>query len=268
MQSKIKSFRLTTRANVVRCAAAFVIGMAGTMAANADENDARAILKSMSDYVGSQESVSFTYDSALEVMTKEGQRLALVSSGSVALKRPDNFHTTKSGGFTETETFYDGKTLTILGKNKNAYVQVDAPGSFDELIEMMATDLDRSPPAADLLLSNSHDQLMKGVTDVKDLGSGVIGGVECDFLAFRAEEVDWQIWVAHGDKPYPCRYVVTSKNIEGQPQYSIQISNWSTDSGAESSGFAFENKTDATKIEAADLASKMSELPGHFKAGE
>jgi hypothetical protein len=26
---------------------------------------------------------------------------------------------------------------------------------------------------------------MSDVTDVKDLGSGVIGGVECDYMAFR-----------------------------------------------------------------------------------
>jgi hypothetical protein len=245
-----------------------LFALASTLAANADENDARAILKSMSDYVAAQNAISFTYDSTLEVMTQEGQRLALVSSGSVSLVRPDSLHATRSGGFAETETFYDGKTLTILGENKNRYVQVDAPGSFDELIDMMAGKLDRSPPAADLLLSNSYDQLMKGVTDVKDLGSGVIGGVECDFLAFRADQVDWQIWVAHGDKPYPYRYVVTSKEITGGPQYSIQISNWATGSGADSNGFAFENKTNQTKIEAADLAHKMSELPGHFKTGE
>ena len=268
MQQKFRNLRLVFRPKVKMCAAALLFGLAGTMAANADENDARAILKSMSDYVGAQDTISFNYDAALEVMTKESQRLALVSSGSVSLDRPGSFHTTRSGGFAETETFFDGQTLTFLGKNKNLYVQVEAPGSFDELIEMMANDHDRSPPAADLLLSNSYDQLMQGVTDVKDLGSGVIGGVECDFLAFRAEEIDWQIWVAQGDEPYPCRYVVTSKKIDGEPQYSIQISNWATGNGAESDNFTFENATNATKIEAADLASELSELPGHFKTGE
>ena len=52
---------------------------------------------------------------------------------------------------------------------------------------------------------------MTDVTDVKDLGSGVIGGKECDHLAFRAKDTDWQIWIAQGDEPYPCRYVITSK---------------------------------------------------------
>ncbi|NRB17886.1 MAG: DUF2092 domain-containing protein [Rhodobacteraceae bacterium] len=268
MLPNFRDLFLALRSNFRVSAAALLFGLVGTMAAHADEKDALAILKSMSDYVGTQDAISFTYGSALEVMTQEGQRLALVSSGSVSLNRPDGFHTTRSGGFAETETFYDGKTLTILGKNRNMYVQVEAPGSFDELIEMMANNFDRSPPAADLLLSNSYDQLMQGVTDVKDLGSGVINGVECDFLAFRAEQIDWQIWVAHGDRPYPCRYVVTSKKVDGGPQYSIQISNWATGSDAVNKGFSYSNTTDAAKIDAADLGSKMSELPGHFKTGE
>ncbi len=263
-----RNFLSTVRGVLSGPALILVLGVTGPTSVGADEADAKSILKSMSDYIASQDAISFGYDASLEVITKDDQRLALVSSGTVSLDRPGNIHTTRSGGFADTETFFDGKTLTLLGKTANIYLQVDAPGSIDDLIDMMETKLDRSPPAAHLLLSNPYDRLMEGVTDVKDLGSGVIGGVECDFLAFRAGEIDWQIWVAHGDKPYPCKYVVTSKDIAGGPQYSIQFNNWMTGSDAETGGFVFENTTSATQIDAADLAGKMSELPGHFKTGE
>ena len=83
-------------------------------------------------------------------------------------------------------------------------------------------------PAADLLMTNSYDELMQGVYDSKDLGSGVINGAECDSLAFRKDEVDFQIWVAHGEQPYPCRLVITSTQVEGGPEYSVQIRDWKT----------------------------------------
>ncbi|AXI45239.1 hypothetical protein C1J03_03820 [Sulfitobacter sp. SK012] len=245
-----------------------VLGAIGPTAVAADEADAKSLLKAMSDYIASQDAISFEYDASLEVITKEDQRLALNSSGTVSLDRPGNIHTTRSSGFVDTETFFDGKSLTLLGKSANVYLQINAPGSIDDLIDMMETKLDRSPPAAQFLLSNPYDRLMEGVTDLKDLGSGVIGGVECDFFAFRTAEIDWQIWVAHGDRPYPCKYVVTSKDIAGGPQYSIQFNNWMTGGDAKKDGFAFENTTNATQIDAADLATKMSELPGHFKTGE
>ncbi len=53
--------------------------------------------------------------------------------------------------------------------------------------------------------------LMEPVTEAMYLGTGVVDGVECDHLVFRTPDVDWQIWVALGDKPYPWKYVVTSK---------------------------------------------------------
>ena len=72
-------------------------------------------------------------------------------------------------------------------------------GTIDHLVDELRDKYHRPVPGADLLLSNVYEQLMPGVTNVKDLGSGVIGGIECDHLAFRTEEVDWQIWIAQGD---------------------------------------------------------------------
>ena len=99
--------------------------------------------------------------------------------------------------------------------------QIWRPGEIELVDELRKHN--RPLPAADLLLSDPYEALMQDVVDVKDLGSGVIGGVECDYLAFRAKEVDWQIWIAQGDRPYPCRYVISSKVMDGAPQYSIQI---------------------------------------------
>jgi hypothetical protein len=160
------------------------------------------------------------------VVTPEDQVIGIASSGSVTFSRPDKIQASRHGGFANVEMNFDGKTLTILGKNLNVFTQAEIPGTVDHLIDELRNTYNRALPAADLLLSNSYEILMQGVVDVKDLGSGVIGGVECNSLAFRAEEVDWQIWIAQGDKPYPCRYVITSKTMANGPQYSVQITNW------------------------------------------
>ena len=188
---------------------------------SADETDAKRILKAMSDYMAAQKSFSFAYDATLEVVTTDEQKLALASSGTVTLNRPDKIQATRSGGFSHVEMSFDGKTLTLLGKEHNLYTQLDVPGTIDHLIDELKDTYHRPLPAADLLLSNSYDALMLDVVDVKDLGSGVIGGIECDHLAFRTNEVDWQIWIAHGKRPYPYRFVITSKLVSGGPQYTI-----------------------------------------------
>jgi hypothetical protein len=162
---------------------------------------------------------------------------------------------------------FDGKTLTILGKNLNRYAQRDVPGTVDNLIDELRIKHNRPLPAADLLLSDSYEALMLDVVDVKDLGSGVIGGVECDYLAFRKKEVDYQIWIAQGEYPYPCRFVITSKLIATSPQYTIQTRDWKHGDEVAAADFSFKNPTNAEKVELENLE-EADELPGHFAIGE
>jgi len=245
-----------------------LIILLGTSAGvKADEADAKRILKSMSDYMAAQKSLSFGFDATLEVVTSDEQKLALASSGTLTLKRPDKIRVTRAGGFADVEMSFDGKTLTLLGKNPNLYTQLEVPGTIDHLVDELKDTYNRPLPAADLLLSNSYDDLMHGVINIKDLGSGVIGGVECDFLAFRTKDVDWQIWIAQGDRPYPCRYVITSKLLSSGPQYTIQIRDWKTGGDVAATDFRFKNPTKANKVELKDLKGSDA-LPDHFMKGD
>jgi hypothetical protein len=254
----------------MRCISVVVLSwivLLGTFAAvKADETDAKRILKSMSDYMAAQKSLSFDFDATLEVVTNDDQILALASSGTVILNRPDKIHVTRAGGFADVELSFDGKTLTLLGKNLNLYTQLEVPGTIDHLVDELRDTYKRPLPAADLLLSNSYDALMADVVDVKDLGSGVIGGVECDYLAFRTKHVDWQIWIAQGEHPYPYRFVITSKLISGGPQYTIQTRNWKTGGEVAANDFRFKNPTKAEKVELKDLKG-AGDFPDNFTMG-
>lgn len=256
-------------------AAALALTIMGTTAitptaATAGEIEAKTLLKAMTDYVAAQKAISFGYDMNLEVVTKDDQKLDLASSGTVELARPDKVRATRSGGFADIETVFDGRTLTILGRNMNVYTQVAVPGSIDHLVDELREKYGRPLPGADLLISDSYDELMADVVDVKDLGSGVIGGTECDHLAFRKKEVDWQIWIAQGDRPYPCRYVITSKVVAGSPEYSVQTRDWKTGSEGASGGFSFVAPAGARQIDLKDLAKlkDMGELPSNFLVGD
>jgi hypothetical protein len=240
------------------------IGSAGH--ALADEDYARSQLKSMSDYLGSQTSFSVDFDADLEVVTGEGQKRLLASSGALTVVRPDKLRATRIGGFANVEILFDGTTLTLLGKNANLYAQISAPGTIENLIDVLRDTYGRPLPAADLLLSNVYDVLMADVIDVKDLGAGVVDGAECDHFAFRNEVVDWQIWITQGDRPYPCRHVITSKDVAGGPQYSLTFSDWKSGGDVAPQDFAFANATNAQPIDVKDLA-EASDLPAHFTIG-
>jgi hypothetical protein len=239
-----------------------VLAFASPMA-TADEADAKRLLKAMSDYMAAQATYSFDYDATLEVVTDEGQVLGIASSGQLSAVLPNKIHVSRKGGFANTQMNFDGTTLTVLGENLNVFAQVEIPGTVQHLIDELKDTYQLPLPAADLLLPDSYSVLMDGVTDVKDLGSGVIGGVECDSLAFRAAEVDWQIWIAHGDQPYPCRFTITSKATTGGPQFSIQLSNWKTGSDVTPRDFSFKNTSGAKQVDL-DSLEGAGELPEIF----
>lgn len=247
-------------------ALALALASIAPSATRAEEADAKRLVKAMSDYLTAQKAISFAYDTNLEVVTPEHQKLLLASSGKVEMGRPDKLRVTRTGGFADVEMTFDGKTATILGKHLNLYAQADVPGTVDHLVDEMRDKLHRPVPGADLLLPNVYDELMRDVTDIKDLGSGVIGGVECDHLAFRAKEVDWQIWIAQGEKPYPCRYVITATQVDRGPQYSIQISDWKTGTDVVAEDYGFKNKTNAKKVDLEKLTD-IDELPDSFAKG-
>ena len=262
------TFRKDTRTVRKWSAVLAVVVTAGTAsisAGRADEANAKSLLKAMSDYLAAQKTISFDYDTNFEIVTTQKEKVGLASSGTLTLSRPDKLHATRTGGFTNIEMVFDGKTLTLLGKDKNVYTQVETPGTIDQLVDVLRDKYHRPVPAADLLMSDPYKELMPLVKEAKDLGSGVIRGTECDHLAFRTDDVDWQIWIAQGAHPYPCRYVITSKKVTSWPKYALDMWGWKTGSEVASDGFKLEIPADAKKLTPEQVPG-LNDIPAIFTA--
>ena len=226
----------------------------------AQEPDAKAMLKSMSDYVSAQKTIELTFDSDIEIITPQLEKIQFTSSGDVLLSRPNKLRAHRVGGYADVALFFDGKTVNIFGKNANAYAQFDAPGSMDQLIEALRAGHGIALPGADLLLSNSYETLVADVIEAKYMGRGVIDGVECEHLAFRNMDTDWQLWVKVGDSPRPCKMVITSKSVNSAPQYTLRVKSWKTGSEAAPEKFAFAPSASMTRL-MPDQLIDLDELP-------
>jgi hypothetical protein len=249
-------------AGVAAVAAIAASGLAAGPA-QADDADIRALVKSMSDFLVSQKSISFDMESNLEVVTTDGQRLAIASSGAVEMSRPDKMRVERKGGFADVQAVFDGKTLSLLGRNLNLYTQLPIAGTIDQAVDELRDKYGRPLPAADLLTSDPYAQIMSEVKQVMYLGPGVILGQTCEHVAMRAGDVDIQLWIAQGDKPYPCRYTITSTSVAGEPQYSIEIWNWKSSAEPGTADFTFTPPAGATAVEPAKLTN-VDELPAHL----
>lgn len=247
-------------------AAAIALMTFGCGAVQAAETDPAVILKQMVDYVDGQKTISFAFDSDIEVVTPNLMKLQFASSGKVLLSRPDKFKVTRTGGYSDIEFVFDGKTASLLGKNIKAYAQLDAPGTSAQLIDRIRSETPLGLPGADLLVGN--EDMVADAYEALMIGYGVVDGADCYHLAFRTTDVDWQIWIDAGAKPIPRKYVITTKATTAAPQYSIRIYDWKTDPTVAADTFDFKAPADAKKVNLAEL-SALDEVPeGTFMGGK
>jgi hypothetical protein len=264
---KFSPLELCWRGSVRRTLLAALFASVAASGTQAQDNSVVEILKRMSNYVGSQQTILTSFDTDIEVITDDLQKIQFASSGQVTLSRPDKLRATRTGGYADVELVFDGKKATIYGKNIGAYAQADVTGSVDQLIAKMRSEFGVEAPGADLLLSRSFDDLMTGVYDAKHVGRGVIDGIECEHLAFRSTDTDWQIWVEVGANPIPHKFVITSKAVTGGPQYTLRIKDWKTNIQPAPDAFAFKPAAEAKLADFRSLVN-IDEIPAGSVRGE
>ena len=221
--------------------------------------DAKAVVKKMADYMAAQTDLHFAYDSDLDVVTDDMQKVTFASSGEATISRPGKINITRHGGYTDLALVSDGKTVTLSGNRAGIYAQTAAPATLGELVDKL-DDTGIQSPAADLLSEDAYASLTDHVTDGKVIGTGYVGGKECTHVAFRTASVDWQLWVMTGDKPLPCQYMITTKHVAQAPQYSIRFSDWSTGVAPAADAFAFTPPSGSKEVKL-EAMSGIDELP-------
>ncbi len=208
------------------------------------------ILRRMSGFMGSLRAFSFTADNELEVVTKDGQKIDFSSVSDVKVERPNRFRSDRRGEVANLSFFYDGKTLALLGRGANLYATAAAPPpTLDATIDFARDVLDLDAPAADLLNSDPYRVLMEDVVSGQYVGTAQVNGRTCHHLAYKGNETDWQLWVEDGSAPVPCRFVITSKTVQGAPEYRVEIRNFRIEDSIPDEVFRFEPPAGARKID-------------------
>jgi hypothetical protein len=226
-----------------------VLAAAPVLAEGGIDADASRILQAMADHLGGLDAYSADADVDNEVIDLEGQKLQLSSDVELVVQRTDNLYVHRHGPFADVELFFDGKTMTIYGKDTNVFLQLEAPGNLEQGVEALRSVTGLDAPGADLVFADAYRALTEDATSGTYRGTAFVNGVECDYLTFRGNRADWQLWVRHGDRPLPMKYVITTKWLSGAPQYSVRFRNWNTEPSISAKQFAFVPPDGARAVE-------------------
>jgi hypothetical protein len=117
-----------------------------------------------------------------------------------------------------------------------------------------------------LLVSQAAAELKNRVRSVDYVEKTNIHGSTSHHLAARTGEVDFQVWVADGDKPLPQRVVITYKKATGEPQFWAQFSDWNLAPAIEDSTFLVTPPDGAQKVPFAAQLPRRSPAAGKRSA--
>ncbi|MDB4433287.1 DUF2092 domain-containing protein, partial [bacterium] len=185
-------------------------------AMRAHTEEALAVLKSSSDFLGQQQSFGFEAHVGFDVLQLNGQKLEFGGTRKATVRRPDRARVEAEQRDGDQMTlFFDGETISVDIPGENAYVSAERPGTLDAALDYLVEDLGTPAPLEDFLSSDLYSEVKDKLRSGFYVEEEMIGRHLCHHLAFSASEVDVQIWIEDGDRPLPCRVVITYKKAEG-----------------------------------------------------
>ena len=180
--------------------------------------------------------------------------LDLNSRGTVRfrIQRPNSFHVEVVSGGKRELFVTDGKLLTIYRPQKKVYAQLFAE---DSILGTMFKAIGGLTLQAKLIeFFWTVDYLSIGAEDVKVTagGSTQIRGKTCrKYQVVRALEA-WDVWIAQGDTPYPCRLISRTKDQSASTVQSNEVT-WTLKPSFNSAVFAFKPPANARKVSMSGL---------------
>lgn len=208
--------------------------------------EAQAVLDRMTAYMQGLQSFSIESRSSRDEVLPYGYKLQNNEKASLVVQRPNRLRSEVSGDLRERTFVYDGSELVIYSPEDKAYARIDAPDTIAKLITGIL-DAGIELPLIDVLYQSAAGTLTEQVRNGILIGDSTVDGVECDHLAFRQADTDWQLWVAKGAQPLPRKIVITTRYEMGNPQFEAVL-NWNLKPRINASTFAFAAPKGAVEI--------------------
>lgn len=226
---------------------------AGTDTARAEQagqtEQALATLARMSKFLSSQPTLRFEADIQYDAVQRSGQKVEFGSQRKLAFARPNHVRVDVSHWNGEEELItFDGHHLSATLLGRRVFASREFEGTGAEALELLVDEHGLAAPLADLLRRDLASEIADRVISARHLRTVTIGGLLCDHLAFRAERIDFQLFIRQGDEPFPVRFIIDYHTEAGSPQFRAQLRDWDVAADLPDSLFRFLPAVGAQRI--------------------
>ena len=202
------------------------------------EPNAVDALNRMSGYLRSIPAFQITLQTQRDDVDDYGQLITLNGRATYRVRRPDAFSIDLALPNSTGQYVYDGKTVTVYDAASGYYSKYQAPSTIRATLDLAEQKYGATVPLDDLFKWSDGDDQAKALTSAHFIGKAQVAGQTASHYAFRQPGIDWQIWIADGDKPAPLRVIIAASDDPARPQFQADLS-WDTAPQFSSDAFAF-----------------------------
>jgi hypothetical protein len=222
------------------------------------EPKAIEILKAACSRLAAARTMSFTAVVSYESPSRLGPPLVYTTRSEVILKRPDKLRVITPGDGTDSEFYYNGKTMTAFAPKENLVAVAEAPPTIDEALKVAFDSAAIYFPFATMIIADPYKGVSDGLVLAFYIGqSHIVGGTTTDMVAYANNNVFLQVWIGAEDKlPRMIRGVYRSD--KAHLRHQLEFSNWQLDLTVPDDTFASASAASANPIPFANPNSNLS----------
>jgi len=243
------------------------------------------VIRELSQHLRAAKSFRFDVTSST-TMEAQGVKQQFSATYAVSLRRPNKLAIALKKGLMGITIVCDGKNTYTYMPMLKEYKVSPAPEDLDDFVaEGMGGALGMGMGSmvfvSALLRTDPYAVIMDGVSEGKYLGQQEIDGAKHHHVKFSQDELDWEMWVATGQKPLLKKIVpdmskTFAKLADTLPaqlkdlkmQMTIVFDNWALDVNIPEDAFTFQPPPGARKVDAFFKGPDLAEEGPHPLLGK
>jgi hypothetical protein len=210
---------------------------------------ASEILRTMSGFLANAPGYLVDVEVLEDEILLTGEMIQYRRSLHIAVRRPDRLRIEEVGDRGRRRLIYDGRTVTLVDFTSGTYAVADAPATLDEALDLFTDRYGLVMPGSDFAYSDPYTALTEDATQGVYLGVSEAYDTPLHHVAFRQDDLDWQLWLPEKVPLLPARLLLVSKTDEGYPRMAVEMTNWRLAPYAPDVLFTFSPPDDLLEIE-------------------
>ncbi len=210
---------------------------------NTEVNGAKLLKKSYT-YLGALDRYAFSATVTNDVDV-DGQSVTDKRTAEVKVNRPDQFRVDSKGDNINRSLYLSSGVFTMIDNDEKYYASVKTGGGIDKTLDMINRKLGIVVPLSTLM----HSDMAKFIhpRKVQYFGTRDVGGVACDYIAFKQGKTTVHLWVENAGEPLirAAKIITDTKDDKGTTDMVIT---WDTKPSFSDSVFVFKAPKGASNI--------------------